>query len=212
MLNKDTTSEKILNAAESLFAAHGIGTVSLRKIVAQAQVNIASVNYHFGSKDELIKEVFRRRLREVNSERMRLLEKLRLEYNNGPIELREVLRALLVPALTLGQNKNQGRNFFRLASRAHSETNPVVQEVLYQELHSVIEEFLEEIKKSTLHLSEKERAARMAFVAGGMFKAALIPMQEMFIHRFFGGDLKIEQITEMLIDFCEGGLNAKSSL
>src|SRR5215831_1205513 len=54
----DQTRTAILAAAERLYADRGFGDVTLRDIVAEANVNLAAVNYHFGSKDELIAELF----------------------------------------------------------------------------------------------------------------------------------------------------------
>ncbi len=45
-----TTKDKILNAAEKLFAEQGFNGTSLREITSAAEVNLAAVNYHFGSK------------------------------------------------------------------------------------------------------------------------------------------------------------------
>lgn len=68
-----TTKERILTAAEELFARHGFDGASLRQLTAAAGVNLAAVNYHFGSKDRLIEEVFRRRLDQLNGHRMTAL-------------------------------------------------------------------------------------------------------------------------------------------
>ncbi|WP_323135376.1 helix-turn-helix domain-containing protein, partial [Dyella silvatica] len=68
-----STKERSLGAAEVLFAQHGFDGASLRQLTAAAGVNLAAVNYHFGSKDRLIEEVFRRRLDELNGRRMAAL-------------------------------------------------------------------------------------------------------------------------------------------
>ena len=60
------TRGRILDAAEALFVEHGLEATSMRMITALAGVNLAAVNYHFGSKENLIQEVFRRRLGELN--------------------------------------------------------------------------------------------------------------------------------------------------
>ena len=59
MAQSDTVT-KILDAAEALFAEHGFAETSLRTITAKADVNLAAVNYHFGSKKALIQAVFER--------------------------------------------------------------------------------------------------------------------------------------------------------
>src|SRR3954466_10929520 len=66
----DQTRTAILNAAERLYAERGFADVTLRDIVAAADVNLAAVNYHFGSKDELIAELFVTRSLALNRERL----------------------------------------------------------------------------------------------------------------------------------------------
>ena len=68
-----STRQRILGAAEELFAERGFAAASLRQVTAAAKVNLAAVNYHFGSKDNLIEEVFRRRLDELSRRRLERL-------------------------------------------------------------------------------------------------------------------------------------------
>ena len=70
----DHTRTAILNAAERLYADRGFADVTLRDIVAAADVNLAAVNYHFGSKDELIAELFVTRSLATNRERLNELK------------------------------------------------------------------------------------------------------------------------------------------
>ena len=69
-----STKDRILNAAEVLFAEQGFAGTSLREVTSRADVNIAAVNYHFGSKENLINEVFRRRMDEMSEARIALLQ------------------------------------------------------------------------------------------------------------------------------------------
>ena len=68
-----STKERILGAAEELFAQHGFAGTSLRQVTSRADVNIAAVNYHFGSKENLVNEVFRRRMDDMTAARLSLL-------------------------------------------------------------------------------------------------------------------------------------------
>src|SRR5512140_1224057 len=70
------TRQRILDAAECLFTQYGFGATTLRQITGAAEVNLAAVNYHFGSKEELIREVFRRRLTWLNQQRLQELARL----------------------------------------------------------------------------------------------------------------------------------------
>jgi AcrR family transcriptional regulator len=94
----DHTRTAILNAAERLYADRGFGDVTLRDIVAAAGVNLAAVNYHFGSKDELIAELFVTRSLATNRERLNQL-KLAEEAGGGRAGIDAVVRALVGPTL-----------------------------------------------------------------------------------------------------------------
>ena len=89
----DQTRGAILAAAERLYADRGFGDVTLRDIVAAANVNLAAVNYHFGSKDELIAELFVTRSLALNRERLRELRAAE-ETGDGHADVSEILRAL----------------------------------------------------------------------------------------------------------------------
>ena len=69
-----STKDRILSAAEELFAQHGFSGTSLRQVTGRADVNIAAVNYHFGSKENLVNEVFRRRMDEMSDHRLDALK------------------------------------------------------------------------------------------------------------------------------------------
>src|SRR5437762_13422393 len=94
----DHTRAAILNAAERLYAERGFGDVTLRDIVAEAGVNLAAVNYHFGSKDELIAELFVTRSLATNRERLKELNAAE-QVGGGRASIQTVLRALVGPTL-----------------------------------------------------------------------------------------------------------------
>src|SRR5438445_12587589 len=94
----DQTRTSILSAAERLYADRGFGDVTSRDIVAAADVNLAAVNYHFGSKDELIAELFVTLSLATNRERLNEL-KSAAEAGGGRAGIDTILRALVGPQL-----------------------------------------------------------------------------------------------------------------
>lgn len=96
------TRERILDAAETLFAEHGFGATSVRDITAAAGVNVAAINYHFGGKDSLYREVVLRRLRQLRDARIAAIrEALASDSRHGRLEhlLRTYARTALAPVL-----------------------------------------------------------------------------------------------------------------
>ena len=75
---------RILDAAERLFARHGFEATSLRAIIVEAQVNLASVHYYYRSKEGLIRAVIERRFAPINQERLRLLEECQTAPGDRP--------------------------------------------------------------------------------------------------------------------------------
>src|ERR1700760_1185536 len=94
----DRTRTAILSAAERLYADRGFADVTLRDIVAAAEVNLAAGNYHFGSKDELIAELFVTRSIATNRERLNELKAAEAD-GGGRASVEAILRALVGPTL-----------------------------------------------------------------------------------------------------------------
>src|SRR5439155_8021124 len=95
------TRERILDAAERLFAERGYDGASLRAITGQARVNLAAVNYHFRSKRALMRAVLARLLEPLNEKRLALLETCMAARANGPPALERHVEALVAPALRM---------------------------------------------------------------------------------------------------------------
>src|SRR5690606_22540364 len=139
-----STKDRILGAAEELFAQFGFAGTSLRQVTSRADVNIAAVNYHFGSKENLVNEVFRRRMDGMSARRLEMLEAAKRER---PGELEPVLAAFVAPALTLAQARHGGAAFIRVIARASAEKNVIQRKSLSDQFGHVPCEFAKVIAK-----------------------------------------------------------------
>jgi AcrR family transcriptional regulator len=130
----DHTRSAILSAAERLYADRGFGEVTLRDIVAAADVNLAAVNYHFGSKDELIAELFVTRSLATNRERLNEL-KAAEEAGGGRADINDILRALVGPTLRgcLGADRERS-TAARFMIRASIESVPPIRRIKNREI------------------------------------------------------------------------------
>ena len=130
----DQTRSAILAAAERLYADRGFGDVTLRDIVAEANVNLAAVNYHFGSKDELIAELFVTRSIAGNRERLAEL-KAAEEAGGGRAGIDAILRALVGPTLRdcLGPDRERS-TAARFMIRASIESVPPIRRIKNREI------------------------------------------------------------------------------
>jgi len=162
------TKTRILDVAEGLFMEHGFEATSLRQLTSAAGVNLAAVNYHFGSKDGLVRAVFSRRLKPLNEERIRLLEACDLE-NGREDGVEQVLNAFLAPLLRAVRATPEGtREFGRLMGRAFSEPNEDVRKMVSEEFAEAIRRFLDALARLLPSLSEQELLWRFHFAAGAM--------------------------------------------
>jgi AcrR family transcriptional regulator len=130
----DHTRTAILAAAERLYADRGFGDVTLRDIVAAANVNLAAVNYHFGSKDELIAELFVTRSLATNRERLNEL-KAAEEAGGGRAGIDAIFHALVGPTLRgcLGPDR-EGSTAARFMIRASIESVPPIRRIKNREV------------------------------------------------------------------------------
>jgi AcrR family transcriptional regulator len=109
------TKEKLMDAAEKLFARRGFHGVSVREITGAAGVDLALVNYHFGTKKQLLAAVIERRGQVLNEERLRRLSEVRLRAAPRPPETEAVVGAFLDPILDRLAHAGTGwHNYFSL--------------------------------------------------------------------------------------------------
>jgi len=163
------TKERILGAAEELFMEHGFEATSLRQITAAAKVNLAAVNYHFGSKEELFQAVLTRRLDPMNQERLALLTRFEHDAAPKPLSCERILAAMFIPALRLARDPQRGgKNFLRLLGRAYADPAPFIRHFLSEQYALMIARFKAAFGRALPHLPKKELGWRLHFVMGAL--------------------------------------------
>lgn len=199
-----STKERILGAAEELFAQNGFAGTSLREVTSRADVNVAAVNYHFGSKENLVNEVFRRRMDEMSEQR---LAQLALAKENSPGDLEAILSAFIRPALALNIDRHGGAAFVRVLARAYAEKNDGLRQFLSDNYGHVLREFSKALGAAMPGLPKEELLWRLDFVAGALTYA----MADFgLIKRPAGVSEKAhcEKAAQALIRFAAAGLRA----
>ena len=163
------TKDRILDAAEGLFMEHGFEATSLRSITAAASVNLAAVNYHFGSKEELFQAVLTRRLDPMNQRRLALLDRFERDATPAPLSCERIVVALFVPALELARNPELGgKNFLRLLGRAYADPAPFIRRFLSEQYAQMIARFKSAFGRALPHLPKKELSWRLHFIMGAL--------------------------------------------
>lgn len=199
-----STKDRILGAAEELFAQQGFSGTSLREVTSRADVNIAAVNYHFGSKENLVNEVFRRRMDEMSAQRLAALQQA---VATRPGELEPVLRAFVAPALALAQDRNGGGAFIRVIARAYAEKNDALRKFLSDQYGHVLREFAKAIAACVPALGKEELYWRLDFLSGSLTYA----MADFGLIKRQGGTSEAahrERAAQALIRFAAAGFHA----
>lgn len=161
------TQTRILDVAEELFMQHGFEGASMRMLTSRAGVNLAAVNYHFGSKDALIEAVFRRRLDPMNSQRLAELDRLESEAGGKPLEPEAIIRAFLGASLRMVEDaRTGGRNFTRLLGRAYTEPAKSIRQLIGRMYAPAMERFKSAFMRALPELPRDELVWRMHFMFG----------------------------------------------
>lgn len=128
------TKTRILDSAESLFAARGFAGTSLREITREAEANVAAVHYHFGSKEELLRAVLARVVEPVNRERLRRLDRAEAAAGDAPATVEAILDAFITPDLHLIRDLGaRGLIITRFLGRSYTEPSELVQSLLREQ-------------------------------------------------------------------------------
>lgn len=221
MDNTHDTRDILLDAAEHLFAEKGVQATSLRAITQRAGTNLAAVNYHFGSKDGLVRAVFRRRLEPVNEERLRLLTKVEESSGDDGPTTQQVLRAFFEPVIrfqSAGGSSGGGNaqaavdSMRRLMGRTFSEPGLEMQRLLKGQFEVVVRRFTAALARCAPHLSAQELMWRLHFMVGSIIQVTL---NGSLIYEVSGGRCDprdVGTLTQLMVAYAKAGLEAPAVL
>ena len=200
-----TTGERILDAAEGLFARQGIGGTSLKEITELAQVNIAAVNYHFRSKDALVRAVYERSFVPLNAQRLEALAAAETAAGVDGLQVEAVLRALFEPMMRAWA---ANRNFILLIGRLHHEPNSELNLYVQQLYKELIPRFLAAMCRALPAVPEQTLFFWTHFLFGGVVYT-LMNSQDM--ERMHPGQSLLDDpdaFLDALIEFGAAGLRS----
>lgn len=173
------TKNRILNAAEALFAEHGFAGTSVRAITAAAGTNLNAINYHFGSKEALFGAVVRRIISPVNAEQLRLLGEVEAERKEAGEEpsVEDIVGAFVAPlGDLLSRDEERGRAISRLVSRILADPGGA-QRTVVSEVGEVEDRYLRAFERALPHLSSEELwwRIRTTIVVTAFHRVAVFP-------------------------------------
>ncbi len=206
---KGEARQRILAAAETLFAEHGVNAVSLRKVNAAAGVSPGVLHYHFGSRDILVAELINRHMSQLITERERQLQPL---LQQSAPAVADIISTLVTPLARFAlQGGDEGAAYVRFVARLYADRSPILEEVSarYQHVNGIYPELLQRA------LPQQHGAAlglRLAMANHAMLQtlAELTSPGRSWLDQA-GAGLDSGQIIAMLIDFISSGITGSNS-
>ncbi len=198
----EKTRNQIVRAAEKLFAEKGFRAMTLRDVTREAKVNLAAVNYHFGSKCNLMYEVIRSHIEPVNQERLDRLNQLSAEYAPEAIPLEHIFDTLFRPLFEHVAHSN----FPQFMARVITEPADFMRKLHKTFFGELSQRYLSEIKLSYPELSEENLQYRLFLAVSTMIGTIV---EQGRLENISSGQLdpkNLDRIIDELIAFAVAGL------
>ncbi|MFB9952965.1 TetR/AcrR family transcriptional regulator [Rhizobium puerariae] len=204
--------DRVLEVAARLFAEQGIDAVSVRDITGAAGVNLGTINYHFGSKENLIHEVFETLLAPLQERRLALLDQIEAQAGDGPLDLELVLRAIVEPTIrsSIGQ---EGAVVYlpRLMFQVYAVARPFLGEKNSELNDRVAKRFIDAISRAAPGVPYEQVCWRYYMVVGGFLQLVSDALGSNRLHRLSDGCCDTgdpNRVIEELITFFMQGMTA----
>ena len=207
-MSQPNTKQRILDAAEHLFARDGYHATSLRGITTTADANLAAVNYHFGSKEALLEAVIVRRLDPLNEIRRGQLEALlqKAELAGELPSCREVLRAFVEPTLRLRQQGSEAEDFIALIGRTLAEPRGIAMSIFLRHMQPLLQRIFQALALSLPALTEQDLFWRMHFTMGCLSHIMRCHERYSMVPDNVNIDLPVDELIEHFLDFTTAGM------
>lgn len=210
MAQSDTV-ERILDAAEALFAERGFAETSLRTITSTAGVNLAAVNYHFGSKKELIQAVFARFLSPFCTELEKALVTLLQRKGDGAVTTEELMKCLFQTPTMRGLNENaeKPQRFMRLLGLAYTQSQGHLRRFIVANYGNYYQQFTQLLKRAVPKLDPVPFYWRLYFMLGAtVFTLSSFDSIQSILKEDFDEDTSVNDAVDLLVPALTGMFDA----
>ncbi len=209
-MSRADTKERILDAAERLFGAEGFHNTSLRGLTSAAGVNLAAVNYHFGSKEALLEAVFERRLVPLNRVRRERLEAVREAARRDRVlpGAADVLRAFIEPTLHFCKMEPGAESFLPLVGRALAEPDDTIRKIFLRHMEPLFLLLYETLCEALPRLSRTQIFWRLHFTIGAMGHTMCMNGRFKILPPGVETPSDAAFLTQVLLDYIVAGMEA----
>jgi len=204
--------DRILDAAENAFAEFGYAGASLREMVREARVNLATVYYYFQSKDGLIEAVLKRRFGPIREEQLRLLSEVSRKAKGRALAVEQILEALLLPPLRLAFTEPARHEAIkRLIGRLLTEPHPRIQELMRTQHAEVRDAFLQAMQASCPRLHPTDLRWRKEFLWGALAFVMCNPRRIETETQGACDPVDFQKVLAEMVAFAAAGFRAKGT-
>ena len=207
-MSHSDTKTRILDGAEQLFAREGFHNTSMRALTSLAEVNLASVNYHFGSKEALLQAVIERRLLPLNAIREEKIEAVLAlaRQNSKQPAAEDLLRAFIEPTLNFRNSSPGAQDFISLIGRALSEPDETIRNCFMELVLPLIQLLFKGLGEALPQLAPEILLARLQFIMGSM--SHVMCMGSHSTPPGLPPSMESKALTDQLLKFVLAGLEA----
>jgi AcrR family transcriptional regulator len=199
------TKKRIIDSAAALFAKQGFHAATLRSITDSAGVNVASVNYHFGSKEALFDEVSERRLSTLFIACREKLKANREAAHKGRVTVEETLRAFIEPILHHQGPGSESSGFVAMFGQAMIDPDAAIDKRHMTPLYSLLFESFREVQPE---LSRKALSQRLHFAWGAIGHTLCTFRERPLLSERDSQPCDLDTQIQMLITFVAAGMKA----
>jgi len=164
-----STKDRLLDAAEALFAERGFEGTSMRAVTHAADASVSAANYHFGSKEALVQAALVRRIEPLNRRRLEALDALEAAAGDGAVQVEDLLEAFLRPGFDARLEADRERLLFRsVAAQLYSDPHAMVASLKVQIFGPVIARYVDALGRSLQDRTREELVLDFQFFLGVM--------------------------------------------
>ena len=208
-LNGQNTKARLLQTTEILFAAKGVAGVTMRGVAQRANTNLASVSYHFGSKETMVLEMIKSKIEPINATRRKRLAQAKLKHPDNPLTTVQIFRALIRPVGEQVEKELRNQSgILEIISRSFTEPASFLEKVHKRFFGELSQVFMNELKFAHPLANEEDLYWNYHFAVSSMLGALA---QHKRICDFSSGrcnENSIQEMIERLIIFVSQGFEA----
>ena len=166
--SKQPTRDRILDAAEELFAQRGYEGVSVRRIMSQANADVSLAYYHFKSKRDLFDQVMLRKVEVLNRMRLDALEAVERRHADDAPTVEEIIEAFTHPLLDLLANEHEEwKHYFQLIAQINS-SSEWGGELMTRYFDPLVSRFIDALRKALPDCSDADLFWSYHFLSGAL--------------------------------------------